>query len=90
MNGVVGRCDGEMLFSGGNDVAELEQTLGRGEVLQVVVSEVAEIVIVGGRGGRGGQQDLAAVGDGRDASRPMDVDADVALVRRAAPRGSRS
>ena len=30
------------------------------------------------------------MGDGRDASRPMDVDADVALVRRAAPCGSRS
>ncbi len=63
--------------------AELVQMLGSGEVLQTVLAEVAN----GGVGGeelpgRLGDDDLPAVRGGRDPRRAVDVDPDVALVRR--------
>ena len=59
---------------------ELEQTLGRAEVLQPVQAEVAH-VRPGEVGRRLGQQHLPAVPGGCDPSRPVHVVADIALVR---------
>ena len=59
--------------------AELEDALGRAQVLQPVQAEVAHLG-AGEVGGRLRQEHLAAVPGGRDPRRPMHVEPDVALV----------
>ena len=62
--------------------AELVDALWLDQVLQAMLAEVDQGDIAGlGKGdGLGGDEDLAAVSDRCDARRPMDVDADIALV----------
>ena len=83
--GVVGtgRFEGDTVLSGGNGrIAELVQPLRYRKILQMVFAEVDERPIADRRGGRRRHQHLPSVTYGGDACRPMDVDADVALVRR--------
>ena len=61
-------------------VSELVDALGCGQVLEAVLAEVAQPVRAeeGSRGGR--DEHLSAVAARGDAGRPVDVDADVALL----------
>src|SRR4029078_5143060 len=62
---------------------DLEQPLGPFDVLEAVLAEVAE-PDAGGlaeRTGRRGAEDLATVGDRRDARRPVDLQAVVVVIR---------
>ena len=62
-------------------VAELVQAFGTSQVLQTVLSELAERGVgIQEAAGRLGEHDLPAVGSRGDPRRAMDVDADVALV----------
>ena len=63
----------------GSPGAELEQLCRAVEVLQAVATEIAQRLIVDERGGRGREDHLAAVGEGRNAGAAVDVDPDVAL-----------
>ena len=65
-------------------VAELVDPLGRGQVLQPVLAEVAQPSVLDERRGGGRDEHLAAVAAGRDARRAVHVDADVALLGRGA------
>ena len=65
-------------------VAELVDALGRGEVLEAVLAEIDERVALEQRRGRRGDEDLPAVAGRRDPRCPVDVTADVALVRQRA------
>src|SRR5581483_7234180 len=63
-------------------VSELVDALRRGEILEAVLAEIAEAVRRNEVVGRLREQHLAAVTGRGDASGSMDVDPDVALVRR--------
>ena len=60
-------------------VSDLEDVLGRGEVLEAVLTEVTELVVDKALG-RGGDEHLSAVAGGGDTGGAVDVVADVALV----------
>jgi hypothetical protein len=62
--------------------ADLEEPNGRRDVLQAVLAEVAQLELgAEERLRRIREDDLAAVAGRRDARRPVDVEADVVLVR---------
>ena len=61
-------------------VAELVEPLRCGEVLQAVLTEIAEAVVAGEVARRLAEEDLAAVAGCGDPSRAVDVQPDVALI----------
>jgi len=69
------------LFSGEKlAVADLVDPLGRGQVLQPVLAQIAQPVRVDERRGRGRDEHLPAMACGADPRRPVHVDADIPLL----------
>ncbi len=62
-------------------VAELVDALGRGEILEPVRAEVAQLLVGEEPGCRSGDEDLPPVTCGGDARGAVDIRADIALVR---------